>query len=108
MWQLTLLAMTPLIVACLFLIGASVFDGITTVKMLKAGYHENNPLFGKYPSALRVFLEGMGLIAGEIALAFLANHFSSDFGLLFAATFLIQGAIHIYDGRHNLSLSGVK
>jgi hypothetical protein len=104
MWYLTLLAMLPLILASAFVAGASLFDGITTVKMLNAysGYFETNPLFGKHPSTKRIFLEGIGLVAGEIALAFTANHWSSDIGLIFAAAFLAQGSIHIFDGRHNL------
>jgi hypothetical protein len=105
MWYLTLLALFPLLASSLFMAVASVFDGITTVKMLKAGYYETDPLFGKHPSTVRIFLEGIILVAAEIGLAFLANHWSTAVGLICAAAFLAQGSIHIFDGRHNLDLA---
>jgi len=50
----------PLVLASVVLSGASLFDGVTTVRFLKnPKLDEQNPLFGKRPSTLRVYVEGL-------------------------------------------------
>lgn len=97
----------PLVISSVILSGASLFDGITTVRFLKnPNYEEGDTawLLGKEPSALRVYGEGGLVIAGEIAVALLANHFSVYLGYAFALAGGYQIYIHIRDGIGNLRI----
>jgi len=96
---------TPLVLASILLSGASLFDGVSTVHFLKnPNYEEQNPLFGKRPSTLRVYGEGALIIAAEIAAGFLSSHNADVFGYLFAIGFGIQSFVHIRNGIRNLRL----
>ena len=97
----------PLFIFVAALFGAALFDGITTVRFLKnPSYPETGTpwLFGKRPSALRVFGLGGIVITVEIGAALLLNHFSVYAGYAVAAGFAYQVYRHVRAGFHNLTL----
>lgn len=74
-------------------------DGWSTVQFLHRTFlSENNPLFGKHPSDLRVWGEGTLLIGAEIALAWWLSRRRSWMGWVCATAFLSQAAwqLHLY------------
>jgi hypothetical protein len=84
---------------------AALIDGISTVRFLRSpDYEETNPLFGKRPSAARVYGEGAAIIAIELAVAFSMNHVSENFGYLLGGGLLYQAYTHIRDARRNFKL----
>lgn len=80
-------------IASALLVGAALLDGISTVRMLRRGNVEQNPLFGSSPSVVRVFGEGAAIIVGEVTIALLLK--SSLLGLLAAVGLLIQSGFHV-------------
>ncbi len=89
------------------LAGASLFDGITTVRFLKhTSYEEVTTafLFGKRPSTLKVYGLGGLVIASEIAVALIANHFSVWAGYAVAAVLTYQIYTHVHQGIGNLKI----
>lgn len=96
-----------LLVSAIALSCSSAFDGWTTVRFVKMGDEEGNTawLLGKTPGPLRVYGLGGLVIAGEIAVAMLANHFSVYAGYAFALAGGYQTYTHIRDGRNNLKLT---
>ncbi|SRR6266436_5686323 len=97
---------TLLLVSAIALSVSSAFDGWTTARFVKRGYEEVNTawLLGKTPSALRVYGLGGLVIAGEIAIAMLANHYSVYAGYALALAGGYQIYTHIRDSRNNLKL----
>lgn len=95
-----------LLVSAIALGVSSAFDGWTTVRFVKLGYEEGNTawLLGKTPGALRIYGLGGLVIAGEIAVALLVNHFSVIAGSGLALAGVYQTYTHIRDGRSNLKL----
>jgi hypothetical protein len=97
----------PLVVASAILSGASFFDGWTTVRFLKnPDYYEADTawLFGPRPSTLKVYGLGSLVIAAEIALGMLGNHFSAYLGYVAAAGFAYQAFTHVRAGIKNLKI----
>ncbi len=89
--------LTLLLIVSVVLVGAALADGFSTVHFLKnTEYMEMNPLLGSHPSTLRVFGEGMGITAAEIAAAFLLAHLRSSLGCLIMVGGLIQSGLHIH------------
>ena len=82
----------------------SLVDGISTVRFLKKGDVETNPLLGKNPSTVRVFLEGGAIIAAEIGLAFAANYFLTAAGYVVSAGLLVQSVFHVVYAVKNFRL----
>jgi hypothetical protein len=89
--------LTLLVIVALVLVGASLADGFSTVHFLKnPGYVEANPLFGPRPSTARIFGEGMGIIAAEIAAAFLIAWLYAPLGWLLIVGGLVQAGLHVH------------
>jgi hypothetical protein len=86
------------------LAGAAFADGLSTVHFLKKGLDEQNPLFGKYPSKLRLFGEGAAIIAAEIAAVAFLQHISLIGGLFGLLVLLGQSALHVERAHHNFGL----
>jgi hypothetical protein len=98
----TLVMRRLLILACLALCVCSCLDGWSTIQFLHHSYTpEANPLFGEHPSDLRVWGEGIAIIAGEILLAWWGASRRKRLGWGFAALFLTQAAIHLVLFFHN-------
>ncbi len=96
-----------LLVSSVSLLGAALFDGITTVRFLKnPSYPETGTpwLFGKRPNALLVFGLGGIVITAEIGTALLLNNFSVYAGYAATAGFAYQVYRHVRAGFHNLTL----
>jgi hypothetical protein len=94
-----------LITSSVILLGASLFDGVSTVHFLKnPNYQERNPLLGKRPSTARVYLEGSAIIATEIGIGIFLNHITPFLGCLAAAGFGVQSYLHLRYGIKNLKL----
>lgn len=91
--------MTLFLLAALFLVAAAIADGITTRLVIKAGGWETNPLFGKYPSALRTFGEGALIIGGEISLSYFVWRKYTMWILV------AQAILHTYLAVHNYRIS---
>jgi hypothetical protein len=90
----------------LFLVGASLWDGITTVANVKKGGPETGPakiILGSYPGPLRVYGLGMGVIAAEVALGFYLTHLAKPAWLqaLISAPFGVQAVFHIVAAKAN-------
>ena len=96
--------MTFLIIAWIALGAAAIFDGISTVYALGKGGEERNPLFGKHPSGLRVFVQGTLIIAGEIGLSWLLYALAPVAGYVAGACLLIQVVVHIIFGIKNFQV----
>jgi hypothetical protein len=97
----------PLLISAVVLSVASFFDGWTTVRFLKnPDYYEADTawLFGPRPSTLKVYGLGSLVIAAEIAVGLLANHFSVYAGYVAAAGFAYQSFTHVRAGIKNLKL----
>jgi hypothetical protein len=90
-----------LLIASITLAVAATFDGISTVFALGRGGEEQNPLFGKHPSGLRVFVQGTLLIAAEIGLSWLLYSYRPVVGDIAGACMLIQSGFHIFFGCRN-------
>jgi len=86
-------------------LGASSFvDGLSTVHFLRKGKIELNPLLGKRPSTLRVFLEGGAIIAAEIGVMFYLSHLSHTAGYVIACALVAQSVSHVVLSIHNFKL----
>lgn len=93
--------MLLILIASIALAAGAIFDGISTIYALGKGGEERNPLFGKHPSGLRVFIQGTLIIGTEIGLAFLLYSWNSVAGYIAAAVMLIQFGFHIFFGIKN-------
>jgi hypothetical protein len=96
-----------LILAAVTLAGAAFFDGWTTVRFLKnPDYVEGGAvwLLGRRPSTLRVYGLGGLVIAAEIAVGLLFNHFSVFAGYALALAYGYQAYAHIHAGIANLKI----
>lgn len=97
--------MLSLIIASTVLSVAALLDGVSTVHFLKnPNYDEQNPLFGKRPSTLRVYLEGSAVIAAEIGIALLVSKGALIFEAISVVGFGFQSGIHIRNAIRNFRL----
>jgi hypothetical protein len=97
----------PLVISAAALAGASLFDGWTTVRVLKNhDYVEKDTawLFGPRPSTLKVYGLGTAVIAGEIISALLLNELTVYVGYAMAAAGGYQVYTHVRDGLANLKI----
>ena len=90
-----------LLIASIVLVVAAAFDGISTIYALGKGAEEQNPLFGKHPSGLRVFVQGTLIIAAEIALSWLLFSYRPVAGNVAGVGMLVQSGFHIFFGIRN-------
>lgn len=90
-----------LLIASIVLAIAATLDGISTIYALGKGYEEKNPLFGKHPSGLRVFLQGTAIIAAEIGLSWLLHSYRPLLGDIAGAGMLLQSGFHFFFGFRN-------
>jgi hypothetical protein len=90
-----------LLIASISLAVAATLDGISTVYALGKGREERNPLFGKHPSGLRIFVQGTLIIAAEIGLSWLLYSYSSALGYIAGALLLIQSGFHFFFSYKN-------
>jgi hypothetical protein len=90
-----------LLIASIALAAGAIFDGISTVYALGKGGEERNPLFGKHPSGLRVFVQGTLIIAAEVGLSWLLYLWNSVAGDIAGGTMLLQFGFHIVFGIKN-------
>ena len=93
-----------LLIASIALAVAAVFDGISTIYALGKGAEEQNPLFGKHPSGLRVFVQGTIIIAAEIGLSWLLYSYRPVAGDIAGVGMLIQSGFHIFLGVRNFQV----
>lgn len=84
--------------AALLLAIASFLDGLSTVYMLRRGGWELNPIFGHYPSKLRLFSRGGAIIATEIAVLFFLRQFIPNSVIV---VLCVQAVIHFYAAAGN-------
>jgi len=99
------------LVAGTALAAAAFADGYTTHRCLVAQRcRETNPIFGSYPSARRLWLEGGGFVGGEeVALYFLERWTKDSPGrferntVLFGAA--IPAGVHAWAAWHNAQLN---
>ena len=102
--------MIALLIASITLVGCSLADGITTVQKVANGpFIETDPLLVKLfgtnkPKAWQTLGIGMAIIAGEIAAAWVCNHYSALAGNVFAVGGFVQAGIHAYEARSNYLL----
>lgn len=97
--------MILLLIASFALPIGAFLDGLSTVHFLKnPALHETNPLFGKRPSTVRIFLEGCLLIAGELVFMWYISHVSHSAGSFAGICLLAQTVVHILNTFHNYKL----
>jgi hypothetical protein len=84
---------------------AALLDGISTVRFLHdPRYEEGNAIFGRRPSAARVYGEGSAVIAIELIVAWWLQHLWWPMGYGIGAGFLYQAYIHVRNARANHKL----
>ena len=83
-----------LVIASIILVIAATIDGFSTIYALGKGAEEKNPLFGKRPSGLRVFVQGTLIIGAEIGVAWLLYSYKPVAGVIAGALMLVQSLIH--------------
>src|SRR5260370_26620621 len=93
-----------LLIASIALAVAAVFDGISTIYALGKGGEERNPLFGKHPSGLRVFVQGTIIIAAEIGLSWLVYSYRPGPRDIAGAVILVQSGFHIVFWASNVQV----
>ena len=82
---------------CLALVVCSFLDGWSTHLFLTLGnIYEANPLFGRYPSEWRLWIEGSAIIAAEILFAWEISRRKPQLTGWFIIALLVQIAIHLH------------
>ncbi len=84
-----------LVIASIALGVAATFDGISTIYALGKGGEERNPLFGKHPSGLRVFIQGTLIIGAEIGISWLLYSYKPVAGAIAGALISLQAIVHV-------------
>lgn len=98
------------LVAGTALAAAAFADGYTTHRCLAAHRcRETNPVFGRQPSARRLWLEGGSFIAGEEVALYFLNRWTKDSPDRFERNTVLLGAafpagVHAWAAWHNLQL----
>src|SRR5262249_27581222 len=77
---------------------------VSTIYALGKGGEELNPLFGKHPSGLRVFLQGTAIIGTEIGVSWLLHSYKPIAGTIAGAVMLLQSVIHFVLGYKNFHI----
>ena len=90
-----------LVIASIILAVAATIDGLSTIYALGKGGEERNPLFGKHPSGLRVFLQGTAIIGAEIGVSWLLHSYKPVAGTIAGAFMLLQSVVHFVLGYKN-------
>lgn len=93
-----------LLISSIVLAVAATIDGLSTIYALGKGGEELNPLFGKHPSGLRVFLQGTAIIATEIVLSWLLYSYRAVLGDIAGIGLLAQSGLHFYLGHRNYQI----
>jgi hypothetical protein len=93
-----------LVVASIVLAVAATIDGLSTIYALAKGAEERNPLFGKRPSGLRVFLQGTAIIGAEVGVSWLLHSYKPVAGTVAGALMLLQSLIHFVLGYKNYQI----
>ena len=101
--------MTFLLIAACILTGAALLDGVSTVRFLKKGFHEVDPvmvwIFGSdRPNVLTVYFRGGLVILAEIAIAFGIRYFWPPAGIVFGFGGFVQAVLHVRAAILNFKL----